>query len=138
MKKREPVSTIMTTHVNVAKESDSLKEVMAVFKREKIRHMPVVKGHEVTGIISATDLNRLTFGGLFENQDDADEAVLEMLSVPQVMTSHPKTVNAHDSIKEVAEIFAKEPFHALPVVDGTELKGIVTTTDIIQYMLEQY
>jgi CBS domain-containing protein len=95
-------------------------------------------GTHVSGIISATDINRLTFGSLFENQEGADEAVLEMLSIPQVMTSKPRTVNSEDSIKDVAEIFSKEQFHALPVVDGDELKGIVTTTDVIRYMLEQY
>lgn len=98
----------MTANVCVANETDSLKDVLRTFKKEKIRHMPVVKGNEISGIISATDLNRLTFGGLFENQEGADEAVLEMLSVPQVMTSGPKTVNSEDSIKEVAEIFANE------------------------------
>ncbi len=128
----------MTAHVSVANESDSLREVMRTFKNEKIRHMPVTKGNKVIGIISATDLNRLTFGGLFENQDNADEAVLDMLSISQVMTSNPRTVSPDDAIKEVAEIFAKEPFHALPVVDGNALKGIVTTTDIIKYMLDQY
>jgi CBS domain-containing protein len=55
-----------------------------------------------------------------------------------VMTSKPRTVESSDLIKEVAEIFAKEEYHALPVVDGGELKGIVTTTDVIGYMLEQY
>ncbi len=128
----------MTANLRVASEQDSLRDVMATFKKEKIRHMPVVKGGKVIGIISATDLNRLTFGGLFENQGDADEAVLDMLSVPQVMTSNPNTVSVEDSIKEVAEIFSKEDFHALPVTEGDELKGIVTTTDIINYMLKQY
>jgi CBS domain-containing protein len=138
MKRREPVSKIMTANVRVANENDSLRDVMATFKKEKIRHMPVTKGGKVIGIISATDLNRLTFGGLFENQVDADEAVLDMLSVPQVMTSNPNTVSVDNSIKEVAEIFTKQDFHALPVVEGNNLKGIVTTTDIIKYMLQQY
>jgi CBS domain-containing protein len=41
----------------------------------------------------------------------------------------------------VAEILSKEEFHALPVVsdaDESSLVGIVTTTDVIRYMLEQY
>lgn len=138
MKKREPVSKIMTANVCVADENDSLRDVLKIVKKEKIRHIPVTNGSEISGIISATDLNRLTFGGLFDNQDGADEAILEMLSIPQVMTSKPRTINSDASIKEVAEIFANESFHALPVVDGSELKGIVTTTDIIKYMLEQY
>ncbi|EKB50653.1 CBS domain-containing protein [Cecembia lonarensis] len=138
MKKREPVSNIMTNKVYSVQENAPLQEVVALFRKHKIRHIPVLDGNKVSGIISRTDINRLTFGALFENQEGADEAVLEILTVPQVMTGKPKMVNSNDSIRDVAEIFANEEFHALPVVDGEELKGIVTTTDIIKYMLEQY
>ncbi|RZS98184.1 CBS domain-containing protein [Cecembia calidifontis] len=138
MKNREPASKIMTTKVHAVQENDTLQDVVALFRKHKIRHVPVLSGKKIAGIISRTDINRLTFGALFENQEGADEAILEILSIPQVMTSKLKVVNAEDSIRDVAEIFANEEFHALPVVDGEELKGIVTTTDIIQYMLDQY
>ena len=117
---------------------DDLKSAVEIVKKHKIRHLPVIKGKKVVGIISSTDLNRLTFGNLFENQEGADEAVLEMLSIGQVMSDSPHVVSSDALIKEVAEIFAKEPFHALPVVDGVELQGIVTTTDVIEYLLQQY
>ena len=61
-----------------------------------------------------------------------------MLTIPQVMTAKPKTVSSNTIIKDLAEIFSKEEFHALPVVDNDELQGIVTTTDVIRYFLEQY
>ncbi|WDF63545.1 CBS domain-containing protein [Flavobacterium sp. KACC 22763] len=138
MKKREPISHIMTKTVVTANEKDDLKTVVEKLKANTIRHIPIVKGKEVIGIISRTDINRLTFGALFEGQDNADEAILEMLTVPQVMTSKPKTVSADTIIRDLAEIFVKEDFHALPVVDNGELKGIVTTTDVIKYLLEQY
>ena len=59
--------------------------------------------------------------------------------------SHTRVVNwfqivflCEDS-KEAAEIFLEAEFHALPVVDADEkLVGIVTTTDLIKYLLEQY
>lgn len=138
MKKREPVKHIMTENVQSVREETSLKEVVDIFRKNKFRHLPVTKGNEISGIISSTDINRLSFGALFENQEGADEAVLEMLSVPQVMSSKPEVIDAETPIKEVAEIFASRGFHALPVVEGNELKGIVTTTDVIKYMLEQY
>jgi CBS domain-containing protein len=80
----------------------------------------------------------LTFGALFEGQEGADEAILDMLTISQVMTSKPKTVSSDTIIRDLAEIFVKEEFHALPVVDNGELKGIVTTTDVVKYFLEQY
>ncbi|MXO03233.1 CBS domain-containing protein [Flavobacterium sp. HBTb2-11-1] len=138
MKKREPISHIMTKTVVTANEKDDLKTVVEKLKTNTIHHIPIVRGKEVIGIISRTDINRLTFGALFEGQDNADEAILEMLTVPQVMTSKPKTVSSDTIIRDLAEIFVKEDFHALPVVDNSELKGIVTTTDVVRYFLEQY
>lgn len=138
MKKREPVSHIMTKDVYTVNENDKLQDAVAIIRKHKIRHIPVMNGKTISGIISRTDLNRLTFGGLFENQEGADESILEMLSIPQVMTSSPRTISSDDTIRDVAEIFAKEEYHALPVVDNGELQGIVTTTDVIAYMLEQY
>jgi CBS domain-containing protein len=138
MKKREPISTIMTSEVEFVQENQNLKDVMNIFKKHKFRHLPVLNGKKIIGIISRTDINRLTFGGLFDNQEGSDDAILDILSIPQVMTANPKVVSSEDSIRDVAEIFSKEDFHALPVVEQDELVGIVTTTDIIKYMLMQY
>ena len=138
MKKREPVKKIMTENDLSVKEEESLQNVVALFRKNKFRHLPVTKGNEISGIISSTDINRLSFGALFENQDGADEAILEMLSVPQVMSGNPEVIDVETPIREVAEIFASKGFHALPVVEDGKLKGIVTTTDVIKYMLEQY
>lgn len=137
MKKREPISHIMTKTVITINQNDDLKSVVQKLKSNSIRHLPVVNGKEVVGIISRTDINRLTFGALFDGQDGADEAVLEMLTIPQVMTSKPKTVSPDLIIRDLAEIFVTEEFHAVPVVDQGELKGIVTTTDVLKYFLEE-
>ncbi|WP_281231247.1 CBS domain-containing protein [Flavobacterium gelatinilyticum] len=138
MKKREPISHIMTKTVVTVNLNDDLTQVVDKLKSNSIRHIPVVNGKKVVGIISRTDINRLTFGALFEGQEGSDEAVLQMLTIPQVMTAKPKTVTSTAIIRDLAEIFSKEEFHALPVVDNDELKGIVTTTDVIRYFLEQY
>lgn len=139
MKRKEPVSVIMTKNVHTVNLTDELADVVQTLKKHKIRHIPVVDGRDVVGIISRTDINRLTFGSLFENQDGADEAILSMLSVSQVMSSNPRLVKATTTIREVAEIFANEEFHALPVTDDQgKLVGIVTTTDIIKYLLDQF
>ncbi len=138
MKKREPVSHIMTKDVISVLESDKLDEVVAIFRKKNIRHLPVKKGGKITGMISRSDINRLTFGALFDNQEGADEAILQMLTIPQVMTANVRTVSSDAPIRDVAEIFSAAEYHSLPVVDNEELKGIVTTTDVIKYMLDQY
>ena len=59
-------------------------------------------------------------------------------TIEQVMVKKIVCVNPSNSIKEVAEILSKSEFHALPVVDNNNLIGIVTTTDLIKYLLKQF
>jgi len=138
MLKKEPVETIMTKDVFTIDENDELKDAISLIKRKKIRHLPVMKNNKVVGILSRSDINRLTFGALFDHQDSADEAILNMLSISQVMTAKPRLIRTDESIQAVAEIFAQEEYHALPVIEAGECKGIVTTTDVISYLLKHY
>lgn len=141
MKKNEPVTHIMTKNVHTAQLDDNLVDVYELVRKHHIRHIPILQKNQLVGIISKSDLNRLTFSGMFAGEEDADEAVFDMLSVNQVMSHKPRVVKSSDTIKKVAEILSTEEFHALPVVDAKDenkLVGIVTTTDVIKYMLEQY
>jgi CBS domain-containing protein len=141
MRKREPVTTIMTKNVVAVQLEDTLLAANDLIRKHHIRHLPVVHGQQLVGMLSKTDLNRLTFSGLFAGEADADEAVFDMLNIGQVMSHKPRAVREGDTIKKVAEILSQEEFHALPVVadeDESKLVGIVTTTDVIRYMLAQY
>jgi CBS domain-containing protein len=131
----------MTREVVTVQADDSLHRVVELLKKHHIRHVPVLYGKQLVGIISRTDINRLAFSNLFAGEEDADEAVFDMLNIQQVMSHKPRVVKDADTIKSVAEILSKEEFHALPVVqeqDESQLAGIVTTTDVIKYLLEQY
>lgn len=138
MKKRELVSHIMTDNVITVSRENSLRDVNKILHDQKIRHVPVVENSKLIGIISRTDIMRLSFGNLFDNQKNADEAMFDMLKIEQVMAANPVTVSSHMTIKHAAQMLTEKEFHALPVVDDGNLKGIVTTTDIIKYLLEQY
>lgn len=138
MKKREKVSTIMTADVSTVSVHESLRDVRDRLQNKQVRHLPVVSGDKLVGILSRTDIMRLSFGGVFAGQEGADEAIFDMLSIEQVMVSEPRTVQAEDTVQDVAEVFAAEEFHALPVMEGEKLAGIVTTTDVIKYLLEMY
>ncbi len=138
IKKRTPVSAIMSRNLITADVNSSLRHVNSLLKEHNIRHLPIVSGKKLVGIISKTDILRLSFGDMFEGQKDADEAVFDMLKLDQVMISRPIVVAADQSIREVAEKFIQVDFHAMPVVNGEELTGMVSTTDLIRYLLEQY
>lgn len=139
MKKREPVSEIMTKSViSVNKDNNNLRDVKTIFHKENIRHLPVNDGQKIIGIISKNDLMRLSFGSMFDNQENADEAVLDMLSIDQVMTHNPQTADSSAEIREIAQMLIDGGFHSLPIVDDGKTVGIVTSTDVMKYFLAQY
>jgi CBS domain-containing protein len=140
MKKRTPISAIMTTDVITLNLTDNLEIAESLFKKNKIRHIPVVSGDTIIGMLSYTDLLRISFAdSIDEDEKDVDTVVYNMFSIEQVMTKNLTSVNSNATIKEVAEILAKREFHALPVIDDhNELAGIITTTDLINFLIEQF
>ncbi|CAM1351497.1 CBS domain-containing protein [Tenacibaculum insulae] len=139
MKKRTPVSAIMSKNVITLSSSDDLMLAEKLFKKEKIRHIPVVSGSEIKGMLSYTDLLRISFADAVDiDETNVDTVVYNMFTIDQVMAKNLVTVTSSSTIKEVAEILAKKEFHALPVVDNNELVGIVTTTDLINYLIAQF
>lgn len=139
VRQRIPVSTIMTTNLVSLKVNDSLEHAERLFKENKIRHIPVVEGERIIGMLSLTDLLRISFAdGAFDDENDIETLVYNMFTIPQVMVKNVHSVSPDTTVKEVAETLAKEEYHALPVVEDEKLVGIVTTTDLINYLLEQY
>ncbi|MDN3666023.1 CBS domain-containing protein [Algibacter miyuki] len=139
MIRKAPISMIMTQDVISLKKSDKLETAEHLFKKHKIRHIPVVNGNVIVGMLSYSDLLRLSFADITNDDDSvADVMVYNMFTIDQVMKRNIVTVSSANSIKEVAEILASKEFHALPVVDNNKLKGIVTTTDLIKYLLKQF
>ena len=139
MKRRELVSKIMSTNLITVNHTNNLVEAEKMFSENSIRHIPVVSGDDIIGILSLTDLLRVSFVDAYGSDErDVDTAVYNMLSIEQVMVKNPISISSSQTIKEVAEILAKNEFHALPVVDTDKLVGIVTTTDLLNYLLEQY
>ena len=139
MKRRELVSKIMSTNLITVNLTNNLVDAERLFNENSIRHIPVVSGDDIIGILSLTDLLRVSFVDTYgSDESEVDTAVYNMLSIEQVMVKNLVSVTSTQTIKEVAEVLAKNEFHALPVVDGGKLIGIVTTTDLLNYLLEQY
>ena len=139
MKHRVPVSAIMSKHLITLNLSDDLTVAESLFRKHKIRHIPVVKGNHIEGMLSYTDLLRISFVDAVDDDAEAvDTTVYNMFTIEQVMTRRVITITPETTIREAAEIFVSHDFHALPVVEGEKPVGIVTTTDMIRYLIEQY
>ncbi|REG89978.1 CBS domain-containing protein [Winogradskyella sediminis] len=139
MNTREPVASIMSTNIITLNKTDELETAEHLFKKHKIRHIPVVEADRIMGILSYTDLLRISFAdAIDESETEIETLVYNMFTIEQVMANNVTTVSSNTSIKEVAKILSEKEFHAIPVVDEDHLVGIVTTTDLINYMLKQF
>lgn len=139
MKQHVPVTSIMTKNVIKLNVTDNLTKAETLFKKHHIRHIPVVNGNRIVGMLSLTDLLRISFVDAVDDEaQEVDVTVYNMFTVEQVMARNLVKVSPETSIREVAEILAVKEFHALPVVLDELLVGIVTTTDLIKYLLVQY
>ncbi len=137
MKKRAQVSKIMTGNPITVNLSNKVKEVSEIFDQNKIRHIPVVSGKELIGMISKSDIDKISFVSGIQNEK-ANTQIYDNLKIEQVMTKHLDTVESKDEIRKAAELLSKGDYHALPVLENGQLEGILTSTDVINYLLEQY
>jgi len=136
MKKRTPISKIMTANPQTVNVTNSLREVHAIFEEGGFHHIPVVSGSKLIGIISKTDIERISFVSQYQG-DSVNTTMYDVLSIEQVMTKDVEAVQQSQLIQDAAVIFSGGSIHALPVLDGDSVVGIVTTTDIVKYLLDQ-
>ena len=128
-----PVSTIMTTKLLTVDSHDPLSKVKELFDNHTIHHIPVVRYKQLIGLISKTDFEYF-MGGLdyYKNDEETISYHLEHSTAEAIMTSRLAKMEPTDRINVALDIFLRNRFHALPIVDGDELVGIVTPFDILK------
>ena len=136
MKKNEPIASIMTKELITLGLNDSLYSAEKRMKVNHIRHMPVVDGDELIGLVSLSDLQRVSFIDAYSKEGTEDTPVYNMLSIKDLMIKNPLTASPKTTILEVSKLLASKEFHSLPVVDEGKLVGIITTTDLLHYFIE--
>ncbi len=101
-------------------------------------HLPVVEEKRLVGILSTLDVLKLSYA-LLQDESGADDALMDRLyRIEKVMTPDPLSVSDRATLGEAAKALSAGGFHALPVVDlNQHLRGIITSTDLINHMLEQ-
>lgn len=139
MKHNEPISRIMSTELITVHHGDPISKVRQLMQKTGIHHVPVVSGENLVGIISWSDILNLSFGQAFGTDERTVDAVLDhSVTLEQAMKKDPVTLPHDANVRHAAEILAYGGFHSLPVVSGTKLVGMVTSTDLIKYLLSQF
>ena len=134
----EFVSSIMTEDVISTGPDVIIAEVIELFSDHGIHHLPVVSDGELIGIISTTDIMEYGLAELSDEDKHTEYNPLDETLVSQVMKTDLITVDAGTTVFQVSELLAKNDIHSIPVVDEDNvLEGIVTSRDLIQYLLDQ-
>ena len=126
------VSDIMTREVITLSEEDNLSGVSEGMERFRFRHLPVVDGKKLVGIITHRNLLRVAASTLEPGSERKTEAFNERLFARDVMLRDPKTVREDTRVVDAARLMWNEKIGCLPVVtDGKRLVGIVTEADFV-------
>lgn len=139
MKRNDPISHLMSRNVVTVHHGDPISKVRTLARQHGVHHIPVVNGDQLIGIITWSDILRVSFADTFGTDTRAEDATLDhTLTLEQVMKKDPVTLAESGTVREAAEILAKSHFHSLPIVNGGKLVGIVTSTDLIRYLVDQF
>ena len=117
-------------------EGQSLREAIVLMQRHHIRHIPVVEGERVIGLVTDRDVKRATPSLLSGVDQEQFDEVLSRTRIAQVMTRDPFTVTPSTSLKDAVKVVIQRKFGALPVVEGEKLVGIITATDLLRAFYE--
>ena len=138
MKKNEPVTHIMTRNPHVIHVGQKPSDVRRTFAENRFHHLPVVSGGKLVGMLASSDVLRFFSDAWGTDARAMDAAVDAQYTIDQWMVKSPAKVDDHATVRDAAHVLSAGEFHAVPVTskDG-DLVGIVTSTDLIRYLIEQ-
>lgn len=114
------ISEIMTERVVSIDANAAAKVAWMKMQQEQIRHLVVMENGEIVGVISDRDL-----GG------KSGTDVRRGRTVRDLMSTNVATATPNMSLRQAANLMRGRLIGCLPIMDGDELVGIVTATDVL-------
>ena len=131
------VKQLMSAPAATVAPGDSLHIADGIMSLGVVRHLPVVSGGALVGVVSQRDILRspgLLSPVLGLGVDTG--AALKTLRVEDAMSPTIVTIGADASVREAAERMLNHRVGCLPVVDGGELVGVITTSDLLRSIVD--
>jgi acetoin utilization protein AcuB len=121
----------MSREIVTLSPDETAATALALCRERRIRHLPVLREGILVGIVSDRDLRSSTpaLG------DPARAAALQKVLVEGVMTTDVVSVHPEDPIEQAANSMRERRIGCLPVLDGDELVGIVTASDVMDALV---
>jgi CBS domain-containing membrane protein len=126
------VAELMTRRIVTITEDATLEGIEPAMERYRFRHLPVVRGKKLVGLITHRDMLEMSASTLSKNRDAIDER-LHQLPAKRIMRTAIATISASDSLAEAARLLWDMKIGCLCVTDGDDnLMGIVTEADFVK------
>lgn len=129
------VRDIMVKEVATLDVNDELSLANDIMRLGRIRHLPVVEGSRLAGIVSERDLFRSSLAqalgyGTKDTRDLMKTMHIKDIMVPAVITVTPET-----PLCDAVRLMLNHKIGCLPVLEDERLVGLITETDIlVQYL----
>ena len=139
MRKNESIEKVLTRDVVTAHTGQKVSDVRKLCAEHGFHHVPVVSGKTLIGLISSADILGITVEGVGSDERSMDAYIDHQFSIEKLMSTDLKTLSPTSSVKDTAEALSDGSIHAVPVTSASnELVGLVTSTDLIRFLRDQF
>ena len=129
---------IMTESPVTATEETSVAKVIETLQELEIRHLPILSGSSLVGIISDRDLRSVATPRLVDDRALNDIRVRYSAPISTLMNHDVVSVNPEATIEEIIDVMLEYKVGAVPVVEPSngDLRGIVSYVDVLRALRE--
>ena len=135
--KEVTVGEIMMSSPVTLKSDDILGLADDIMNLGRIRHIPIVEGKRVVGVLSQRDLFRSALVKIMGLTAADQKALLKSVPIQEAMSTPVITVFPDATVKQAARLMMERKIGCLPVVEGDALVGLVTESDVLRYVAER-
>jgi len=127
---------IMSGDLVTLQETQDLRFLPEVMKLFRFRHMPVIDGDRLVGLVTERDVLRVSASSLLPAAREQTDFLARSFLVRDVMTREVMSVHPDTPLADVARLMRREKLGCMPVVEGENtLVGIITEADFVMLSL---
>jgi CBS domain-containing protein len=126
------VKEIMTKDLIVVSPTERLVHARRQMMEGHVGRLPVVDDDRLVGMLTSKDLMRAFIDFRKHVPEKYQKSQIKEVLIEDIMSSNPIFTSKDATISEVAKIMIETGYNGLPVVEGNEVVGIITQTDILR------